>query len=1136
MSEKKPNVDPNSSISSVLILTEKQKKLCDRLDQFYASQKYNVSSPSEMFRGALYAMQPQNRVYNSDWMAQAAHSLREILYPLKDFSKGTEFKTFGITDNVDYHAEKVKWYYGFVSNIAHHKPEEAGKSPLVTKEKRKPEPISDTLFEKVVAGFENILFEILRRQIDVHAEIDVVLQTNNKDVSTVKALIELNADARQYFFYKVDETWYDWLLDNRFLNETKSTEENETSLIISELNYLAKVAKVLPEKCISFIDKIPVLTSKNQLIIVSNLLWITRDLPATQLRQLIPKICDEQWPALHYKQYRMGYDYSRMLESFIIEKDFESVLSLAEVILKIRPSDQSEHQESPFYFTDLSHTKVFKYLIKVDDAHIKSALDLTIRTMVNIHDPEVKTKGLFSKHSPFPLYSVDFFTLKPKDVSRRSSEDVRELAAVLCLLAQRYFTLWCSTDKEKVREIYQLHFEKLPDSHAMWRLRLYIWSLCPDIFSIDLHKALFLIFKVENKSHLLAGAEYMHALKKNFEHFSEKDKRLYIKKVLEKFSRDDKDDPYGGWRLLSCINAHLTENERDQAELAYKEPLREVYNPTPEISEGKGGMVRPKGPVTIKEFEKLPLETIAMKLRNEWSPSSLEEQDVSNDFLRPMNADGLQGLLREDFQNRPSEYIAQAELFFERTKLDPHYTYSFFLAFGEYLRGKNLIKIDWEPFIRLITTIVESASLIQFDFSERKRTRLSGWLSSWDSIHNELANTLNSMLNTNRNNSDFEFAKFRTPLLNCISYLLKQPIPDATITESTTDIKTGEYKTLESDPLMIAINSVHGRAFDALMSFVYHDNKQFHKRAKDKLSNDVKSLYDYFLQKEKTKAGMFQLGRNVPFMYFQNKSWIQTRLPNIFYFMGENKDLGLAAWEGYLSQDVYSKIFTEMKAYYIQAISLQDSDYTKRKYRINLDKGLANHLAISYVYFSEIGLDNELLDTFWKQENLVRHSNFISFVGSSILKNPSLGDLEIEKIKNLWDWAFENIMDSIIMQEFGHWIDNKNKSLEIVWLADHIARTLQITGGALNWDYGLEELFPKLSIEAPEHAVQILRLYFLGDNGITKQEHFFIEDTYIDVFKTLFANPVTKEEARTLVNDLLPQGNRQFWKLKQAIE
>ena len=64
-----------------VLLTEKQQELCRRLDEFYPSANKTDVRASDLFRGALYAMQLTVRSSNPDWMAQAAHSLRDLIYP-----------------------------------------------------------------------------------------------------------------------------------------------------------------------------------------------------------------------------------------------------------------------------------------------------------------------------------------------------------------------------------------------------------------------------------------------------------------------------------------------------------------------------------------------------------------------------------------------------------------------------------------------------------------------------------------------------------------------------------------------------------------------------------------------------------------------------------------------------------------------------------------------------------------------------------------------------------------------------------------------------------------------------------------------------------------------------------------------
>lgn len=56
-------------------------ELCKRLDAFCEASGVELKSrPSLLFRGALYALRHKE---NPDWMAQTAHSLREILYLFK---------------------------------------------------------------------------------------------------------------------------------------------------------------------------------------------------------------------------------------------------------------------------------------------------------------------------------------------------------------------------------------------------------------------------------------------------------------------------------------------------------------------------------------------------------------------------------------------------------------------------------------------------------------------------------------------------------------------------------------------------------------------------------------------------------------------------------------------------------------------------------------------------------------------------------------------------------------------------------------------------------------------------------------------------------------------------------------------
>ena len=73
-------------------LNPEQQDLCNRLDEWHDQYKSLKGKPSKMFQGAIFAIKTECR-NNPDMIAQAAHSLREILYPFK--SKEEAIREYG---------------------------------------------------------------------------------------------------------------------------------------------------------------------------------------------------------------------------------------------------------------------------------------------------------------------------------------------------------------------------------------------------------------------------------------------------------------------------------------------------------------------------------------------------------------------------------------------------------------------------------------------------------------------------------------------------------------------------------------------------------------------------------------------------------------------------------------------------------------------------------------------------------------------------------------------------------------------------------------------------------------------------------------------------------------------------------
>ncbi len=990
-----------------------------------------------------------------------------------------------------------------------------------------------------------------------------------QDVKKVRELIELNPDSRQYFYTKADERWLSWLWENGFLDVIKQKSEDPTryGYRTPEINYLVKVSEKEPAKVADIMLQVPISAENFNPEVVDRFLRICSTLPATELKRMVKKIRDERWVQLMGAFNDWGFEYEKMLQTLTIAKDYDSVLILAEAVLAVRTKKEAEREtrgflsDTPFYFREMGYTKVFEYLLQIPDEAIQKILDLTTKVMkqcVLFGEKEDENK-VFEVYDSFFLLDVDFFTLELSEKDRLSyRDDVKNLAAVIKGLTVRIVNKNCA-NIEAVNEIYTQYFEVLPDSRSMWRLRLFVLSICPEAFKNQLKNAFFRLFSVERYyNEIISGTEYLKALRAGFSVLVDTDKRDYVKLVIEYFVKKDqeKENEKEDWhirygsRILSMIENQLTEEEKKAAKDAGF-TLRTDYEPEPSIGAMRGGTVVPRGPITKEEFGNLPINEIAQKLRNEWTPEKLSKQNTSDDFLNPLNAEGAGELLREDIPNRLQDYIHNAPLFFERDVLDQHYTYSFLRGVQEVLRGNkaNATEINWDNLISLCLAIKESGKTKPFDNEKRERDSFDAWLSGWSGVHSAMTDVLQELLSEERDSVNLDFLKYRENLFAIISYLLSYPDPipadEEPKTATMTTTSPGEKEQMVSDPYSMAINTVRGRSFQAFVLFVYRDGKKFPLDEKVKISTDLKQLYETVLGNEKTRALMFMFGHYLPSFYFRDKEWMEGLLSQIFPLEPEKKNLYTATWECYLSTNLYEEIFfnEDVQKLYERGLALTEADYPKQKHFKEPDEGIAVHLALAFMHFSKFGFEHDLFKKFWNMPNPEYHKEFISFIGRHSISRESVAEwikqnkVDIEKLKKFWDWALEHSgADALI--GFGFWINTERSALDADWLAKRTRLTLEKTKGYVEWEYGLMRSLTTFAKEAPGDTLAILRSHLLEE--VAKHEPvrtwLHMDADVYDAFRELYKNEATKEGVRILINDLLPHRNGMFWGLKAIIE
>ena len=1008
-------------------------------------------------------------------------------------------------------------------------------------------------------------------QIELHNKIDELLAKNSANAKTEKAskLISENEDARQYFFSKADDQWLNWLWQNRFLDAIKQKAEDPTryGYRTPELGYLGRMAEKDPETVLDIMLKVQISADTFNPEVVDRFLWICGNLPADQLARIVKKIRDERWIPLMGVFNQFGWEHEKIFATLAATQDYRSLLILAEAVLTVPTREEIEKSPGPdirdnlFYFNDLSHTKVFEHLVGVSDEYAEEVFALTVSVMGQVIRlrGEDKQDEVFDIYDRWILSDVDFFDLKPKQEKRFSSEnDVRELAAVITTLARH---LIGERDKETThaQRIYQQHIGSLPQSRAMWRLRLFVLSLSPEVFKDDLKNSFFRLFEVKHYYDVMSGTEYFKALKEGFSVLSENDKRDYVKRTIEYFTQKNPEEEayiHYGAQILSTIASQLTEEETLRAgEAGFQ--LKQIFHPKPSLGQGRVGTVAPRGPITQEEFGKLSITAIAGKLRNEWTKEKLAEQNTHvthDDSLSPINTEGVGRYLTNDLPNRLQEYIENADKFFEREVLDQHYTYSFLCGIQEMIKKEreSASRIDWDGVIQICTAMKESGEKKPFEQTARERDSFFMWLAGWDAVHSAMANVMQELLTDKNGSLLFDFQEYRNKLFGIISYLLSHPDPspeDEEIgTAKSTTKDSSNTEAIVSDPFAIAINTVRGRAFEAFVLFVYQDGKKFKEEDTGKISNDVKELYESVLKKENTRALKFMFGYTLPTFYFRDKEWIQGLLPQIFPHEQAKKLLYVAAWEGYLARDLYEEMFfdPEIQKLYKRGLPLTDSEYPKQKHFRKPNEGLAVHLALAFMHYKEFTFGHPSLDEFSKKNDPKQLARFIDFLGHSFIFGHNENAYKLlkkdpwrkKRLMDFWDWMLCYHKNSEPFFEFGFWIKLEDGIFDPVWLAGRVKKTLKKTKGHLKrGGHRLKKSIVCLAEEAPMDTLEIVRWHLLegGVRGGKFQSVAYLDNEWHGALKILHNNSKTRSGTDALISDLIREGGSIFWNLKKIV-
>jgi hypothetical protein len=1152
-------------------LTSKQKEICRRLDGFYVSIhafKPNIM-PSEIYVGALYVISTRN-FGNFDWMAQAAHSLRELLYSFyleykRKEDKDKKKKKYLIEKNFIFTEElfdKVNSCYCKITDIAHHFTD-----PL-NYTKHEILHFNEAAFLELVEEYENLLYHLLTQPIDAFVEIDNMLfnkSLSEVDIDQIKIYIS-NELTKQYFYLKADHEHLYFLEKNQFLDlkidslEIGLNGEIVLDSVISELKYLKKVLDKDPQKVTEIILKIIPPVARFDPRILYHLFEVVEELPRESISLIINKIHKEEWVSNLEDLNHFVFAHDDIFKRLSDIADIRSLLNLSYSILSVRKNKHvniyNVHYifEPPFHFKDIHYSGVFNFLNDVIEKESNVLLQDVLKNLLSILNEmfllrDISVDRISDKQTIFP-YPVDFYDLNIEN----EEEDIYDthVTKFLCIVKKIIKKIVIdSKDKKNAKKIFdEIIYKLLPESDLKVSISLYVYSNSYSIFKKPLREYIFKIFNEslsDTERSDMHYSEYYQIVAKTFNSLNSKDKERYISCVLD-LKGSYSDDKFSeinrkiGKKVLSIITKFLNEDQLSKLveRFGVADSLVESHI---HIEEGWGSS---KNKTSSKSpFEDLDINLIPDLLISDLAPETLAKLNIDRSYFDQFNAEHVGKLLESDIKKRPNQYLQKAILFFDRNKIAPHYTYSFLNGLLECFKEctDKIIVSDLRSLFTLFHEIEKSYENFAFEINPNFDRQYYGWNSGWDDVHSVIADIMKEILN------EKFYPVYRNEIFQTLDYLFaytRNYISPKNISEAKILVKSPEQKeALISDRYTSAINSARGKTFLAFESFLVTESRSFYEDLNSFIADDSKILFDRILEEEKSEEIYFLIGFYFNDFYFLDRDWFEERLNIIFPKNPDSKNLFLSSLEGFLTKKIIHKEIFNNDAFdeiYTKAIKNKHED-KNRRYFNDPKHGIGTHLGAAYLYFDSFSTSSKFFKTLFYQSHIQSKRHFIRTIGRMIQSNDPKKIEFYKKSKNLsekllilWDYFLERSkrkvdVDISCLEEFAHWMTFENDIFTPECLAERIYNTLELTKGNLSLKDNLSDVICVISKCKPELSLEIISLSFLGENVTERSIYRLLrsERNWFDSLKFIYDNNhKLRKDVESFINKYISKYNNDF--------
>jgi hypothetical protein len=481
----------------------------------------------------------------------------------------------------------------------------------------------------------------------------------------------------------------------------------------------------------------------------------------------------------------------------------------------------------------------------------------------------------------------------------------------------------------------------------------------------------------------------------------------------------------------------------------------------------------------------------------------LADYKIPEDPFARHSSGGLGSVFAGLVSENPNKYVSVGNLFFDK-KIRPIFFYHLTNGLKEAI--KNGKEINWLSVIDVYHKII-----VEVEYTSEAQNKDE---QDWNSVQRAVSDFIGYVLG---NNSCLIPTSLKEKIWAIILTLTADPEP------------TPEYENkndgVDKDPMTLAINTTRGEAMHAVINYgLWIARNLEDKSVEVKMPIEITELLDKHLDisQDPSLAIRSVYGWRLPNIFYLNLPWLTKNKEKIF--PKDNTDYLLAAWQGYLANNVIKELFTILKQEYYDFIShlgtMKDNGYR----RDEIEERFPQQVMV--IYANEFEHD-DFVDHFFSNAPVKSRAEAINFAGRVILRelNTFENKDEVKKrFADLWDKRISLPISQINpeeLQEFGWWF--KVSPFDKKETLDRTIKTLELTEGKIDVAYEIAEELKSFAVEFPVETIKLLDLLIRPKRETW--DYLYKKDEYKEVIKLVKStgNDEAKKNADVLINYLMSE-------------